>query len=110
MSIVNTTVQLIVCSQIFKKIRNLLMEQLYFEETLLETELTSEALRFMLFVIRKSHARITPIYSLSSQQIIAGELKEMNGSEKCSRLVGSSLVKLAESVIPFLLSYFTLLQ
>lgn len=52
MTILDTTVELILCSQILKKIRPVL-EQFVQEEAVTETELTTEMLKFVLHILRK---------------------------------------------------------
>lgn len=60
--ILHTTLQLIMCSQIFKKVKIALAEQYIEDESVVETELVQEMLRFVLIVLRKSHTRYKCIY------------------------------------------------
>jgi hypothetical protein len=55
-------VQLILCSQIVKKVKVALTEQLLQEDTLAETDTVLELLRFMLFVMRRACPKIQGDY------------------------------------------------
>ena len=54
---------LILCSQIFKKIKTALTEQFIQEDSLFETDTILELLRFMLFVMRRACPKIQTDYS-----------------------------------------------
>lgn len=55
--ILNTTLQLILCSQIFKKVNYAVREQLVEEQQLRQTDLVQEMLKFLLLVLRKSYEK-----------------------------------------------------
>ena len=63
MSITRTTVQLILCSQVFKKIKGIVLEQFMQEDTLSETDTVVELLKFILFVMRRACPKIHADYS-----------------------------------------------
>ena len=63
LTITDTTVQLILCSQIFKKVKIALTEQLLQDDTLTETDTVLELLKFMLLVMRRASPRIQVEFS-----------------------------------------------
>lgn len=63
LTITDTTVQLILCSQIFKKVKTALTEQLLQDDTLTETDTVLELLKFMLLVMRRASPRIQVEFS-----------------------------------------------
>lgn len=107
MTITDTTVQLILCSPIFKKIKTVITEQFAQEDMLMETETVIEMLRFILFVLRRSQPKLEPVHSLilPSYQETS---KDTPPNEP--RLISNTLPKLIEFLIPFLLGYFNQLQ
>lgn len=106
--ILNTTLQLIMCSQIFKKVKLALTEQYIEDDTLIETELVQEMLRFVLIVLRKSHTR----YNIFLFRIDAIDSLLSKGNEfsvyNCLK-INPELLKSIEFVLPSFISYFTVL-
>ncbi len=104
-SIINTTLQLILCSQIFKKVKYAACEQFMEDGQLQETELVQEMLKFLLIVLRKSHIKYFCTYR--RKDCIDSLISKDNEFSVYNCLkINPELIKTIEFILPSFISYF----